>query len=63
MSLDRDVSIDSTLMTVAASRSNKQRVYCAARRGQVFGTEDGGKSWQTYQLPGGAQGIYSLALN
>jgi photosystem II stability/assembly factor-like uncharacterized protein len=60
---DHDVSINSTLMTVSASRSSNQRVYCAARRGQVFGTEDGGKSWQSYQLPDGAQGIYSLAVN
>jgi hypothetical protein len=28
----------------------------------VFGTEDGGTSWKTYQLPDGAQGIYSLAV-
>ena len=48
---------------IAPSRSDKQRIYCAARRGQVFGTEDGGKSWQTFALPDGAQGIYSLALN
>jgi photosystem II stability/assembly factor-like uncharacterized protein len=60
---DHGVSIDSTLMTIAPSHSNPQRVYCAARRGQVFGTEDGGKSWQSYRLPDGAQGIYSLALN
>ncbi len=60
---DHDVSIDSTLMTIAASHQNKQRIYCAARRGQVFGTEDGGQSWQSYQLPDGAQGIYSLAVN
>ena len=33
--------------------------YCAARRGQVFGTEDGGKSWQTYPLP--AEGVYALS--
>ncbi|HJM92702.1 MAG: hypothetical protein QGG19_01305 [Alphaproteobacteria bacterium] len=58
---DHDVSIDSTLMVVAESVSTPDRVYCAARRGQVFGTEDGGKSWQTYQLPHGVQGVYALA--
>jgi photosystem II stability/assembly factor-like uncharacterized protein len=58
---DRDVSINSTLMIIAESAANKNRVYCAARRGQVFGTEDGGRSWKEYVLPEGAQGVYALA--
>jgi photosystem II stability/assembly factor-like uncharacterized protein len=56
---DHEVSINSTLMIIAASAQTPERVYCAARRGQVFGTEDGGKSWQTYPLP--AEGVYALA--
>src|SRR5215831_7043695 len=40
---DHDVSVDSTLMIIAASAQSPERVYCAARRGQVFGTEDGGR--------------------
>ena len=58
---DHGVSIDSTLMTISPSHSDPKRLYCAARRGQVFGTEDGGATWKGYQLPDGAQGIYSLA--
>ena len=58
---DHGVAIGSTLMTISPSHSDPARLYCAARRGQVFGTEDGGASWKTYQLPDGAQGIYSLA--
>ncbi|MBT3330427.1 MAG: hypothetical protein HN394_02875, partial [Rhodospirillaceae bacterium] len=58
---DHGVSIDSTLMAVAESVTTPDRVYCAARRGQIFGTEDGGKSWQTHQLPNGVQGVYALA--
>ena len=58
---DHGVSINSTLMAVAESVTTPDRVYCAARRGQIFGTEDGGKSWQTYQLPNGVQGVYALA--
>ena len=27
----------------------------------MLGTEDGGKSWQTHQLPDGVQGVYALA--
>jgi len=59
MRFDHDVSIDSTLMIIAASAQSPARVYCAARRGQVFGTEDGGRSWQTYPLP--AEGVYALS--
>ena len=58
---DHGVDIDSTLMVVAESVTNPDRVYCAARRGTIFGTEDGGKSWQTHQLPDGVQGVYALA--
>jgi photosystem II stability/assembly factor-like uncharacterized protein len=59
MRFDHDVSIDSTLMIIAASAQSPARVYCAARRGQVIGTEDGGRSWQTYPLP--AEGVYALS--
>lgn len=58
---DSGVSIDSTLMAVAEGAASPDRVYCAARRGQVFGTEDGGESWQSYRLPDGVQGVYALA--
>ena len=60
---DHGVNIDSTLMIIAASAASPDRVYCASRRGRVFGTEDGGKSWQTYDLPPGAEGIYALACD
>lgn len=56
---DHDVNIDSTLMIIAASAQTPDRVYCASRRGKVFGTEDGGRSWQTYPLP--AEGVYALS--
>ena len=58
---DHDVSIDSTLMALAASPETPDRVYCAARRGQVFGTEDGGGSWQAFPLPDGVEGVYAIA--
>ncbi len=58
---DHDLSINSTLMTVAASAATPDRVYCAARRGQVFGTEDGGATWATFPLPDGVEGVYAIA--
>lgn len=58
---DHDVSMRSTLMIIAESASDPNRVYCATRRGQVFGTEDGGKHWQEHALPEGVEGVYGLA--
>lgn len=58
---DTGVSIDSTLMIIAESVTTPDRVYCAARRGQVFGTEDGGATWTEHDLPEGVQGVYALA--
>jgi photosystem II stability/assembly factor-like uncharacterized protein len=58
---DKGVSIDSTLMIIAESATTPDRVYCASRRGQVFGTEDGGATWTEYDLPDGVQGVYALA--
>jgi photosystem II stability/assembly factor-like uncharacterized protein len=58
---DRDVAMNSTLMTVAISPRSAQRVFCAARRGQVFGTEDGGASWVQWPLPAGVEGVYAVA--
>jgi len=58
---DHDVSIESTLMIAAEGATDPDLIYCAARRGQVFGTVDGGKTWRASRLPGGVQGIYALA--
>ena len=58
---DHGVSIDSTLMIIAQSRASAERVYCAARRGQVIGTEDGGLSWRNFDMPEGVEGVYALA--
>lgn len=57
---DHGISINSTLMIIAMSRKTPNRVYCGARRGQIFGTEDGGASWKAYPLPAGVEGVYAL---
>jgi photosystem II stability/assembly factor-like uncharacterized protein len=49
-----------TMMAVAPSPKDAGTVYAASRAGQVFGTNDGGKSWQTHLLPEGCDGVYSL---
>ena len=48
-------------MKVAVSTRNPDRIYGAARRGQILGTEDAGATWVEYQLPANTQGIYALA--
>jgi photosystem II stability/assembly factor-like uncharacterized protein len=58
---DHDVTPESTMMTIALNRQDDQVVYCATRGGQVFGTQDGGASWQETPLPEGLQDIYTLA--
>ncbi|MDB5928268.1 MAG: BNR-containing glycosyl hydrolase [Betaproteobacteria bacterium] len=59
--IDHGVKADSTLMAVAAHPSERARVYCISRGGQVFGTEDSGASWQEYRLPEGVQDAYTVA--
>jgi photosystem II stability/assembly factor-like uncharacterized protein len=58
---DAELPIVSTLMAIAQSPLDPARVYCGARLGQVFGTEDGGASWRAAPLPANVQGIYALA--
>ncbi|MBI3637503.1 MAG: hypothetical protein HY216_15020 [Candidatus Rokubacteria bacterium] len=59
--LDHGVKAESTLMAVALHPSDPERVYCASRTGQVFGTEDGGRTWREHRLPEGVQDVYALA--
>ena len=58
---DNDVDVNSTMMHIGQSAASADRVYAGARRGRVFGTEDGGKTWTQSELPGGVQGIYAVA--
>lgn len=58
---DQGVSMDSTLMIIGTTPRTADRVYCASRRGQVFGTEDGGKTWTDTPLPRGVEGVYAIA--
>jgi photosystem II stability/assembly factor-like uncharacterized protein len=59
--LDHGIPLTSTLMKVAVSRDNPDRLACAARKGQVLGSEDGGQSWRDLSLPDGVSDVYSVA--
>jgi len=58
---DHGTKPDSTMMMLALNRRNPDQVYCASRSGQVFGTQDGGKTWSEHRLPAGIQDVYAVA--
>ena len=58
---DHGVKAETTMMAVALHPTDAERVYCVSRTGQVFGTEDGGRSWREHRLPEGVEDIYALA--
>jgi len=57
------VQVHGTVMSVALDRKDANRVYLGARYdGEIYGTEDGGATWQAAHLPQGVKDIYSLAV-
>ncbi len=58
---DHGLTVRSTMMTVAPSPRDLQTVFCATRKGQVFGTQDGGTTWAECSLPAARQDVYALA--
>jgi photosystem II stability/assembly factor-like uncharacterized protein len=59
--IDRGVKAKSTMMNMALHGKDPDQVYCATRFGQVFGTQDGGKTWSEHQTPEGMTDIYTVA--
>jgi photosystem II stability/assembly factor-like uncharacterized protein len=58
---DHGLTARTTMMTVAPSPRDAQVVFSATRKGQVFGTLDGGGSWSEFALPEARQDVYALA--
>ncbi|HEX7787231.1 MAG TPA: hypothetical protein VF653_13510 [Methylomirabilota bacterium] len=58
---DHGVKAESTMMAVALHPRDADSVYCVSRTGQVFGTQDGGRSWTEDRLPEGVSDVYALA--
>jgi photosystem II stability/assembly factor-like uncharacterized protein len=50
-----------TLMSVGLHPVDANQIYIGARYGEVFGTQDGGETWQATPLPPGVRHIYALA--
>jgi photosystem II stability/assembly factor-like uncharacterized protein len=58
---DHGVQAHSTMMSVGLHPRDPNQVYCTTRGGQVFGTQDGGATWNEYPLPSHVQDVYVVA--
>jgi photosystem II stability/assembly factor-like uncharacterized protein len=58
---DRGIKADATMMGVIPHPTDAGQVYAISRAGQVFGTQDGGKSWSESRLPEGSRDSYCIA--
>lgn len=58
---DHHVSPRRTMMAVAVSRQDPQRIYGVNSIGQVFSTRNGGTTWTDTPLPTGVRNVYALA--
>jgi photosystem II stability/assembly factor-like uncharacterized protein len=54
--------VHGTIMSVARHPTDPDQVYIGAPyQGEVFGTQDGGKTWTALPLPGPVKDIYAAA--
>ncbi len=58
---DHGIKAEATMMGVIPHPKDPKQVYAISRCGQVFGTQDGGKSWSESRLPEGARDSYCIA--
>ena len=58
---DKGISPTSTTFGVAINSQQPEQVYFCTRKGQVFGTHDGGDSWSEHALPDSAANVISVA--
>ncbi|HQT79780.1 MAG TPA: hypothetical protein PLD10_22275 [Rhodopila sp.] len=57
------VQVHGTIMSVALHRTDPNTVCLGARYGgEIYGTEDGGATWQAMPLPAGVKDIYAVAV-
>lgn len=57
---DHGVTPTATVMSVAPHPTLPEIVFFCSRHGEVYGTADAGKSWQSYPLPPGCNGAYAV---
>lgn len=59
--VDHGVTARATMMALALHPRDPQQVYGGTRCGQIFGTRDGGKSWDDLSLPPNVADVYTVA--
>jgi photosystem II stability/assembly factor-like uncharacterized protein len=59
--VDHSVDVQTTMMAVALTATDRRQAHCVTRRGQTFSTLDDGASWQEFGLPAGAGSAVALA--
>ena len=58
---DHGIKAEATMMGVVPHPKDPKQVFAISRVGQVFGTQDGGKSWTESRLPEGVRDCYAIA--
>ena len=58
---DQGLDCHSTVFGIAFDRRQPKQMYCGTATGEVFGSQDGGETWDATPLPEGATQLYSLA--
>jgi photosystem II stability/assembly factor-like uncharacterized protein len=61
--IDSALTPNGTMMAAVPSPRDAGVVYGATRKGEVFGTLDGGATWHAAPLPQGCTGVMTLAVN
>jgi len=59
--VDMGVEPKATMFAIAFDERQPRRMYCASGAGEVFASEDAGKSWAARPLPAGATQVYAMA--
>ena len=56
------VNSNSTMMAIRNNPRAPHNIFCVARAGEAFGSQDDGATWKTYPLPETAKEVRSLAV-
>ena len=60
---DHGVKAETTMMAVALHPHDPDEVHCVSRSGQLFSTQDRGKTWLEDRLPEGVKDVYAVACH
>ena len=60
--IDLGMTPRSTVFAVAIDPRRPDQLCCVSKGGQLWGSHDGGATWQSHPLPDGATHVYALAV-